>query len=225
MSIVQGIVRIFVCLRQTLGFADNQIFINGLGMYNGLPRVPRYEIVWSDKDNFFKDLIPDSQLLEIKDMDKFWSTIEPQNLVENAYPKLVENFRISKIKPEKPTRRKNKKLNQIDELNDSIKNIPLSEPAAKKSKKPKKINSEETTESKIQNKNENMKTLDSFSKKAIVNNFKNKNTEFTSTPIKKRGETASVDLSDSMLDISNFEDENESDLSDILDGMDHRSVT
>ncbi|KAL3272005.1 hypothetical protein HHI36_022473 [Cryptolaemus montrouzieri] len=185
-----------------------------------LKGVPSYEIVWSDKDNFFKGLIPDSQLLEIKDMDKFWSTIEPQNLVENAYPKLVEDFRISKIKPKKPTRRKNKKLNQIDELNNSIKNISLSEPAAKKSKKPKKkINSEETTESKIQNKKKNMKTLDSFLKKAIVNNFHNKNTEFTSTPIKKRGETASVDLSDSMLDISNFEDENESDLSDILDGI------
>ncbi|KAL3274730.1 hypothetical protein HHI36_024080 [Cryptolaemus montrouzieri] len=159
------------------------------------PGVPSYEIVWSDKDNFFKGLIPDSQPLEIKYMDKFWSTIEPQNLVGNANPKLVEDFRISKIKPKKPTRRKNKKSNQIDELNNSIKNISLSEPAAKKSKKPKKkINSEETTESKIQNKKINMETLDSILKKAIVNNFKNKNTEFTSTPIRKRGETASVDL-------------------------------
>lgn len=158
-----------------------------------------------DKENFFKGLIPDDQLSEIKDVDKFWSTIEPQHLVEKAYPSLVETFLQSKVKPKKCTRRKKKEVD-IEKLNESMNNISLCEPPLKKSRK------------RGQKSKEQLK-IDDFLKKAITNNF-NKKTEFehTSTPIKKFNifEPDSLNVT---LDVSNFEDENDSDLSDIVDNI------
>lgn len=77
--------------------------------------IPSYEIVWTDCRGDFKHLIPDEQLQTFyttnsKDADQpnadqlLWSTIEPIDLVEKAYPELVERYVISK---EKPKRRKN----------------------------------------------------------------------------------------------------------------------
>lgn len=76
--------------------------------------IPSYEIIWTDERGDFKHLIPDEQLQTFyttnsKEADKpnvdlLWSTIEPIDLVEKAYPELVERYVASK---EKPKRRKN----------------------------------------------------------------------------------------------------------------------
>ncbi|GJQ76602.1 hypothetical protein Trydic_g15465 [Trypoxylus dichotomus] len=57
--------------------------------------IPSYEIVWSDIQDICKDIIPSEQLEPAK-IEKLFSTIEPQYLVEEAYPELAENFKASK---------------------------------------------------------------------------------------------------------------------------------
>lgn len=105
------------------------------------------------------------------------STNEPQKLVETAYPDLVESFKQSKIKPKKQPR---KRKNAVDVIEKMMENTSISEP------KPKK-------------------TLDSYFKRAVVNNFE-KNT-ISSTPVK---------LTNTM-DLSLFDDtKDDADLSDIV---------
>lgn len=124
--------------------------------------IASYEIVWKDKDNCFSGLIPDSQLnnclIENPDsLEMLWSTIEPANLVEIAYPDLVEIFLESK-KKKKPvvekkkrktkdkTPRKNKKakecsLNDMSGILEEIVKIKKTvKPRKKKETVPKKIN-------------------------------------------------------------------------------------
>lgn len=70
--------------------------------------VPSYEIIWKDSHKIFHGLIPDNQIetnystSKSKDIHEaeqtLWSTIEPVDLVENAYPDLVDKFLQSKSK-------------------------------------------------------------------------------------------------------------------------------
>lgn len=77
--------------------------------------IPSYEIVWKDEQNCFTGLIPDEQMEAFlnkennKDatelLQSMWSTIEPIDLVEKAYPELVETFLQTKAKKPKETKR------------------------------------------------------------------------------------------------------------------------
>lgn len=68
--------------------------------------VPSYEIIWKDDDKCFECLIPDQQVdlfysthkekTKTEALQLLWTTIEPMDLVEKAYPKLVEQFLASK---------------------------------------------------------------------------------------------------------------------------------
>lgn len=70
--------------------------------------VPSYEIIWKDPHKKFLGLLPDDQIKiyystsKSKDIHEteqvLWSTIEPADLVEKAYPDLVERFQQSKSK-------------------------------------------------------------------------------------------------------------------------------
>ncbi|XP_312255.6 flap endonuclease GEN [Anopheles gambiae] len=68
--------------------------------------IASYEIVWKDAHNMFTGLIPqeqiDSYLAEAGNtLESLWSTIEPHDLVQTAYPELVDAFHASKSKGKK----------------------------------------------------------------------------------------------------------------------------
>lgn len=165
------------------------------------------------------------------ELEKLWSTIEPQSLVEIAYPELVEAFTQSKVKPKKSGKRK--KRAQIDELSESMGNISISEPKVKKPRKPRntkklteKIDELDSSLQLLMEEDDNKtafdvrrkaarpKTLDSFVKRAVVNSYNQKSLNGSmldriSTPIKSN---TCPDL-----DTSSFEDdEDDLDLSEII---------
>ncbi|XP_056648417.1 flap endonuclease GEN isoform X2 [Diorhabda sublineata] len=173
--------------------------------------VPSYEIIWSDPQGYFTNLIPKEQIEDSNtNVEELWSTIERQDLINKAYPELVETFQESKIKPKKSTRRR-KKDATIEGIEGMMKNTSISEPKIKKSRK-KKENHE-----KIQQQIKKPTVLDNFLKKAILKNHRDKNNlrneidYHTSTPCKS---------STNLMDISRFGDEeDDSDLSDIIDNI------
>ncbi|CAH0549653.1 unnamed protein product [Brassicogethes aeneus] len=212
--------------------------------------IPSYEIIWSDPHEYFKYIIPESQL-ENQDLEKIWSSIEPQNLVQKAYPELVEAFNQSKIKPKKITKRKPKVT--VDELGEMLKNTSI-EVKAKKPRKPRQTK-KTAEENKIQNyfkndeiveirqstpikefsfdnleeklknisiteKNQDRKTpkqnitSENYLKKAVINSRALKNHQ--STPAKLA--PAHCDFSFDM-DMSKFGDEDDLDVSDIVDNI------
>lgn len=68
--------------------------------------VASYEIIWQDEQNCFNDLIPEKQInifmeQNSNNLQLLWSTVEPEDLVQKAYPNIVDEFLISKIKPKK----------------------------------------------------------------------------------------------------------------------------
>ncbi|XP_035896062.1 flap endonuclease GEN [Anopheles stephensi] len=78
--------------------------------------IASYEIVWKDAQNMFGGLIPqeqiDAYLAEAgNSLESLWSTIEPHDLVQEAYPELVDAFLASKAKPS----RKKKATTNTDE--------------------------------------------------------------------------------------------------------------
>uniref|UniRef100_A0A182VZX9 Flap endonuclease GEN n=1 Tax=Anopheles minimus TaxID=112268 RepID=A0A182VZX9_9DIPT len=86
--------------------------------------IASYEIVWKDAQNMFSGLIPqeqiDSFLAEAGNtLESLWSTIEPHDLVLEAYPELVEAFLASKTKG-----RKKKVTSQLDGQNKPKKKAP-----------------------------------------------------------------------------------------------------
>lgn len=65
--------------------------------------IPSFEIIWEDTKKCFEFLIPFEQIEIYKethkdDIEALWSTIEPKQLIEEAYPNLVEEFLASKTK-------------------------------------------------------------------------------------------------------------------------------
>ncbi|XP_053670406.1 flap endonuclease GEN [Anopheles nili] len=68
--------------------------------------IPSYEVVWSDSNNMFNGLIPQEQIDAYvaeagNTLESIWSTIEPHDLMQQAYPELVDSFLLSKIKGKK----------------------------------------------------------------------------------------------------------------------------
>uniref|UniRef100_A0A6P7GS73 Flap endonuclease GEN-like n=1 Tax=Diabrotica virgifera virgifera TaxID=50390 RepID=A0A6P7GS73_DIAVI len=176
--------------------------------------VPSYEIIWSDPENYFKNVIPKEQIEDSnKTLEQMWTTIEPQEFVNKAYPKLVETFQLSKIKPKKATRRRKKAID-VDDISDMLKNTSISEPKPKKTRRTNKkgqIQSEKPLQPTL---------LDNFLKRAVIQSHMNKQKELedinennchTSTPLKCK---------ESFVDMSCFGDEdNDSDLSDIIENI------
>lgn len=110
--------------------------------------VASYEIIWMDPAELFKGLV---------EKEKQLSTIEPQDLVEKAYPDLVEAFKQSKIKP----RKRKKAGKSVEELGKMLRNTSISEPKTK------------------------WKKIDSYLKKAVINNYET-NGAVASTPVKTK---------------------------------------
>lgn len=68
--------------------------------------VPSLELLWIDENGTFNGLIPDNQIKELLEenpngIKEIWSTVEPFDKVNIAYPILVETFLKSKEKPKK----------------------------------------------------------------------------------------------------------------------------
>lgn len=149
-----------------------------------LSGLPSYEIIWSDPEEHFMGLIPKEQIGESNTTpEKLWSTIEPQSLVNKAYPKLVDKYQQSKIKPKKITKRKKKDVN-IEELGDMLKNTSISEPKPKRTRKPtnkKEKNKDELKDNlnglKLSKTNKKNTLLDNFLRQAVLNNQQIKNKE------------------------------------------------
>lgn len=198
--------------------------------------VPSYEIVWSDPSNYFKGLVSENQIVEGKiDHEKLWSTIEPQVLVEKAYPEVVEAFKQSKIKPPKISKRKKKQ-----KISENIENTSITAPVAKKTRKTKSTKMENNKDNILDTLENSFKqldmestknkivTLDNFLKKAVLNNAQNyvrgqitsETVELkfdeqqmqTSTP-SKSGQNLNTNWS------SFYDDDEDADLSDIIDGI------
>lgn len=143
-----------------------------------------YEIIWVDIENVFKGLI-DNEKTEL-------SSIEPQELIDKAYPDLVEAFKQSKIKPKK----RKKATKTVDELEKMLQNTSISEPKAKK----------------------RTKTIDSYFKRAVVNNCVQKTQDVVClTPVKTQQVACSTPIKSSEMNLSIFDvNENDADLSDVV---------
>ncbi|XP_018564614.1 flap endonuclease GEN [Anoplophora glabripennis] len=184
--------------------------------------IPSYEIIWSDPEEYFKNLIPEEQLMQPNiDLEKLWSTVEPQNLVDKAYPKLVEIYKQSKIKPKKVSKRKKKDVN-IDQITDMMTSTSISEPKLKKSRKKKELGGTNEDPKKSKAKVSKATALDNFLKTAVVNSHKIKSDALktqkgdiykTSTPTKLK-QSISFDL-----DVSKFGDEDDLEVSDIIEDI------
>ena len=193
--------------------SDTNFLIFGHSLFAG---VPSYEIIWSDKKNYFKYLVPESQLDE-----KLWSTVEPQHLVENAHPELIEEYRRTRAKP-KATRKRQK--NQVGQLEEALCNISISEPKPKR-KPTRKVSRPDKSNGTCAKKSKStkQKTLDKFLKisKDVCNG--------------KKTNTARVDFhegdphtlfSDSFnFDLSRFGDEDDLDLSSVVESIVRRKPT
>lgn len=144
--------------------------------------VPSYEIVWKDEQGCFDCLIPDAQLQifysthkekpETEALQLLWSTIEPMDLVEKAYPKIVEKFDESKSKG-----KKSKKTTKTQSILKPTKNCKAKSANVDATKKPvQKLG----TKSKTKNQScENVRPISLFFRKE-----KAKWTAYTSPKIK-----------------------------------------
>ncbi|XP_037811751.1 flap endonuclease GEN [Lucilia sericata] len=118
------------------------------------------ELLWQDEKGIFNGLIPDNQLQEFladnpKGLQDLWSTVEPFDKLEIAYPLLVEAFLKSKEKPKKVTKKSAKtklKLNEdqplgsLENLNDLLEatnDIAKTLKPKKQTNKTKKVNSKQ----------------------------------------------------------------------------------
>lgn len=198
--------------------------------------IASYEIVWKDKDSCFTGLIPDSQINNLlaenpESSETLWSTIEPANLVEIAYPDLVEIFLESK-KKKKPvvekkkrktqdkTPRKNKKakecsLNDMSGILEEIVNIKKTVKPRKKAV-PKKINEFFSVQK--------ASSLDDMS--GILGEIENIGKK--TNPVRRKRVTKKNDSITEMLDFEDDADldiENMSHFSEILSGIVNRSPT
>lgn len=149
--------------------------------------IASYEVIWKDDQNCFTGLIPDNQLEtylsghsfkdETDALHSLWSTIEPTDLVEKAYPSLVETFlnsrakktKASKKKPaatlgtaaRKPTKRSknaaNTSLQDMSDLQEAINELNAPDSGKKQVPPKKKRNPTKTVLA-----NSNLQTLDKF---------------------------------------------------------------
>lgn len=188
--------------------------------------VPSYEIIWNHSESCFDGLIPDQQLRiytvnhkeqdSVAAMQSLWSTIEPVDLVEKAYPELVERFIESKSKratkkskatqegAEKPKKvakkRTAKKDVSISNVDDDDETKSCDRP--KSNRQPKKLK-----------KNDKLPTLDRFLQKKLVHPaYESPKIKTSSKPLNLSA--FSSDLNDSFASMSISHD-----LSQIIDDM------
>ncbi|KAH8378703.1 hypothetical protein KR009_000797 [Drosophila setifemur] len=103
--------------------------------------VASLEMRWHDPSGSFKGLIPGKQIEEFelehpKGMDELYYTIEPLDLMEQAYPDLVAAFYKSKEKPPKKTSRKKKTAQDEEEKENEVNPKPKPKRVVKKKKAP-----------------------------------------------------------------------------------------
>lgn len=127
--------------------------------------VPSYEVFWKDEYNYLDGLIPEDQLSlyaeqNNESIESLWTTIEPSDDFENAYPLMVKSFLESKIKPVKrktkenssqPTKKQtksktskrilsdNNEIDALDTLMDSLEIIDKPKKKPRQSRKPAKL--------------------------------------------------------------------------------------
>ncbi|KAH8247985.1 hypothetical protein KR032_004466 [Drosophila birchii] len=95
--------------------------------------VASLELQWHDPSGSFKGLIPDQQVTEFqlehpKGIDELFYTIEPLDMMEQAYPDLVAAFLKSKEKPAKKTTRKKKTVPHEEEKENELEQEPKPKP-------------------------------------------------------------------------------------------------
>lgn len=198
--------------------------------------IASYEIVWKDDQKCFDGLIPTNQIetyLSLKGcandeeaLQSLWSTIEPIDLVENAYPDLVEKYLQSKIKlkkakvnARKPTKRTKKiadnSLHDMTSLQQAIDEIgvAITEPKAKATKKTAK-RSPKIKKAKI-----TIQTLDKFFQRNPKVNTKHSASIAAdpedATECVSNVPTTAIDLSNFSIDFDDMENE-DCDLSQII---------
>lgn len=198
--------------------------------------VASYEIVWKDDQKCFDGLIPTSQMetyLSLKGcaneeeaLQSLWSTIEPIDLVEKAYPELVEKYLQSKIKPKKtkaivrkPAKRTNKianhSLHDMSSLQQALDEIdvPKVKPKPKAAKKTTK-KSPKAKKAKV-----TLQTLEKFLQP--MSKVKTKQSSppgfdpGATTSTLSKPPTKTIDLSNFSIDLDDMENE-DCDLSQII---------
>lgn len=170
---------------------------------------------------------------------KLWSTIEPQHLVEAAYPDLVRKFKESKMKPAKKPRKRKGKVDGVEDIEDMLANTSIGETGLKPKGKSRKLAAKKAKcveaggsfdlKESTPKKCVNLK-IDDYFKKALMNNLEKIRSESPEIQIRSeppeiliRSGTPEIRTSFQCtsfnMDLSNFGDENESDLSDIIDDI------
>lgn len=150
--------------------------------------IPSYEIIWKDEQGCFDCLIPDTQLqiyysthrekTETEALQILWSTIEPMDLVEKAYPDLVRQFEESKAKGKskktaktqttvKTTKSRKAKDTDLDAEDENIDSANVIKNVNTKTAQTKKSGRSLATRNK-KKPNENVRPIDVFFRKEIV---------------------------------------------------------
>lgn len=147
--------------------------------------IPSYEIIWKDEQGCFHCLIPDAQLqmfysthkekTETEALQLLWSTIEPMDLVEKAYPNLVQQFEESKAKGKtkraqtksKTTKSRKAKIVDIDAEDENIDSANVIKNGNTKTVQTKKPGRSLATKSK-KKPTENVRPIDLFFRKETV---------------------------------------------------------
>lgn len=182
--------------------------------------IPSLELLWQDEKGFFNGLIPDAQLKNFeydnpKGISDLWTTVEPYNMMQQAYPDVVEAFLKSKEKPKKTSKKQKKAkkgtlnedqcLGSLENLDDIMK--ATSEIA--KTVKPKRQARTKSTVSK-----EGLQMIDKF--------FKQKHNENMNTPSSKanKRDQCSTPLTKNIpSDLESDDDGNVFDMSDIVNAI------
>lgn len=122
--------------------------------------VPSYEIIWKDTKSCFDTLIPVEQLqvyltttkekTETEALEMLWTTIEPKDLVEQAYPELVEKFEESKAKGKSKKTKKNDDPNKVTKTRATKTTKAVDEKAPKERTKKARTVSKKKTDEKLQ---------------------------------------------------------------------------
>ncbi|KAM7355956.1 LOW QUALITY PROTEIN: XPG-like endonuclease [Cochliomyia hominivorax] len=189
--------------------------------------VSSLELLWHDENGIFDGLIPDDQMRDFLEnnpngLKDIWSTVEPFDKVELAYPKLVEDYIKSKEKPKKPPKKSAKtkiKLNPeqplgslenlndlIDATNDIAKNL-----------KPKRQNKNKKTNAK-----QGLQMIDKFFKHKIDNAIAENRHQTPEKFYKSKIETqqSSTPITKSIpSDLESDVDEDDLDMSDIVNSI------
>uniref|UniRef100_A0A1I8PG70 Flap endonuclease GEN n=1 Tax=Stomoxys calcitrans TaxID=35570 RepID=A0A1I8PG70_STOCA len=155
--------------------------------------IPSLELLWQDEKGFFNGLIPDVQMREYekdnaKGINDLWTTVEPMDMMEAAYPMLVETYLKSKAKPKKVNKKKSKgnlksgesqTLGSLENFDDLIK---ATNEVAKTIAKPKRKSKTKLVS------NPGLQMIDKFFKQKCDQHFKtpskSSNGGQTSTPIR-----------------------------------------